>query len=132
MEAVLYNPEFARKIVKHCGRYRVSGPMTEVYHLIGGFKVHDLEKAKEIANAIIWIGNYFDKWKKGNFIRAMISVMNDKSFVWSIFKRRVENFSAKLTNQGSRDDFIIMIERLYNFKTSPDKRIRLKIYGKRS
>jgi len=98
----------------------------------GGFKVHDLEKAKEIANAIIWIGNYFDKWKKGNFIRAMISVMNDKSFVWSIFKRRVENFSAKLTNQGSRDDFIIMIERLYNFKTSPDKRIRLKIYGKRS
>ena len=62
----------------------------------------------------------------------MISVMNDKSFVWSIFKRRVENFSAKLTNQGSRDDFIIMIERLYNFKTSPDKRIRLKIYGKRS
>ena len=62
----------------------------------------------------------------------MIAVMNDKSFVWSIFKKRVENFSSKLTNQGSRDDFIIMIEKLYNFKTSPDRRIRLKIYGKRS
>ena len=70
--------------------------------------------------------------EKCNFIRAMIAVMNDKSFVWSIFKKRVENFSSKLTNQGSRDDFIIMIEKLYNHKTSPDRRIRLKIYGKRS
>ena len=98
----------------------------------GNFKVHDLEKGKEIAKSILWISHYFDKWKKCNFIRAMIAVMNDKSFVWSIFKKRVENFSSKLTNQGSRDDFIIMIEKLYNFKTSPDRRIRLKIYGKRS
>ena len=84
--------------------------------------MHDLEKGKEIANSIIWISNYFDKWKKCNFIRAMIAVMNDK-FLFGQYLRKSRKLSSKLTNQGSRDDFIIMIEKLYNHKTSPDRRI---------
>ena len=98
----------------------------------GHFVVHDLEKGKDIAKSILKVGEYFDKYKKGTFIRAMISVMNDPNFVWSIFENRLRNYSSKLTNQGSRNDFILCIERLYNHKTSPEKRIRLKIYNQRS
>ena len=59
----------------------------------------------------------------------MISAMNDNSFVWNIFENKLKNFSSKLTNQGSRNDFILNIEKLYNHKTTPERRIRLKIYG---
>tara|TARA_S200002703_G_scaffold2364_1_gene3733 strand:+ start:183 stop:935 length:753 start_codon:yes stop_codon:yes gene_type:complete len=95
----------------------------------GKFVVHDLEKGKTIAQSIIKIGEYFEHYRKKSFIHAMISVMNEPEFVWSIFEQRLKNYSAKLTNQGSRNDFILNIEKLYNYKTSPDRRIRLKIYG---
>ena len=55
--------------------------------------------------------------------------MNDPSFVWNIFENKLKNFSSKLTNQGSRNDFILNIEKVYNYKTTPERRIRLKIYG---
>ena len=42
--------------------------------------ISSIQKGKEIAKSILWISHYFDKWKKCNFIRAMIAVMNDKSF----------------------------------------------------
>jgi len=95
----------------------------------GKFVIHDLEKAKKTATCIDYIGEYFEHYRKVSFIRAMISVMNDPVFVWSIFENKLKNFSSKLTNQGSRNDFILNIEKLYNYKTSPEKRIRLKIYG---
>ena len=95
----------------------------------GKFVIHDLEKAKKTATCIEYIGEYFEHYRKVSFIRAMISVMNDPVFVWSIFENKLKNFSSKLTNQGSRNDFILNIEKLYNYKTSPEKRIRLKIYG---
>ena len=89
----------------------------------------NLEKAKKTATCIDYVGEYFEHYRKVSFIRAMISVMNDPVFVWSIFENKLKNFSSKLTNQGSRNDFILNIEKLYNYKTSPEKRIRLKIYG---
>ena len=95
----------------------------------GKFVIHDLEKAKKTATCIDYVGEYFEHYRKVSFIRAMISVMNDPVFVWSIFENKLKNFSSKLTNQGSRNDFILNIEKLYNYKTSPEKRIRLKIYG---
>ena len=59
----------------------------------------------------------------------MISALSDPSFVWSMFDNKLKNFSGLLRNQGSRNDFILNIEKLYNYKTSPDRRIRLKVYG---
>ncbi len=90
MEAVLYNPEFARKIVKHCGRYRVSGPMTEVYHLIGGFKVHDLHKhnvphtkfmgdsAPVISVYDPTVGNTVPHYHKGGQNKGKLKVMSEE------------------------------------------------------
>ena len=47
----------------------------------------------------------------------MIAVMKDKTFKWKTFYQRLQNNSSKLKNQGSRNDFIINIERLYNHGT---------------
>ena len=61
----------------------------------------------------------------------MISALKDSTFVWKVFESRLKNHSAKLRNQGSRNDFILNIERLYNHNTSAEKKIRLQVYGSR-
>jgi len=97
----------------------------------GDFKVTDLEWAKDTAGKIMQVGDYFEHWKKRNFIGAMISALKDSSFVWKIFEARLKSHSAKLKNQGSRNDFILNIERLYNHNTTAEKKIRLQVYGNR-
>ncbi len=95
----------------------------------GNFVIHDLERGKKIASCIERCGEYFEHYRKKSFIHAMISALSDPSFVWSMFDNKLKNFSGLLRNQGSRNDFILNIEKLYNYKTSPDRRIRLKVYG---
>ena len=98
---------------------------------LGKFKVTDLEWAKDTASKIYIVGEYFEHWKKRNFIGALISALKDSSFVWKIFEARLKSHSSKLKNQGSRNDFILNIERLYNHNTSAEKKIRLQVYGHR-
>tara|TARA_Y100001970_G_scaffold291218_1_gene427546 strand:- start:166 stop:957 length:792 start_codon:yes stop_codon:yes gene_type:complete len=97
----------------------------------GFFKVKDLEQAKLVAERLIYVSDYFEYYRKNSFIMAMIYVLFDPAFDWEIFKARLKNFSSKLKNQGSREDFILNIERLYNHHTSADKRIRLRTHQER-
>tara|TARA_R100001440_G_scaffold56898_1_gene76676 strand:+ start:457 stop:1218 length:762 start_codon:yes stop_codon:yes gene_type:complete len=97
----------------------------------GNFKVTDLEWAKDTADKIQQIGEYFPYYKKRSFVGAIISALKDSTFVWKVFLSRLESHSSKLKNQGSRNDFILNIERLYNHNTSAGKKIRLQVYGNR-
>ena len=94
----------------------------------GEFKISDLEWGKTQARRLAWIGEFFQYYKKRQFIAAMLSVFKDKTFKWDIFKKRLEGNSSKLKNQGSRNDFIINIERIYNHGTNPKNKIRLELY----
>ena len=94
----------------------------------GEFKIEDLEWGKTQARRIIWTGEYFQYYKKRQFICAMLSVFKNKTFKWEIFKKRLEGKSSKLRNQGSRNDFIVNIERVYNHGTNPKNKIRLELY----
>ena len=97
----------------------------------GNFKVTDLEWAKDTADKIQQIGEYFPYYKKRSFVGAIISALKDSTFIWKVFLARLESHSSKLKNQGSRNDFILNIERLYNHNTSAGKKIRLQVYGNR-
>ena len=94
----------------------------------GDFQIKDLEWGKTQARRILWIGEFFQYYKKRNFIDACLSVFQNKTFKWEIFKKRLENNSAKLKNQGSRNDFIVNIERIYNIGTADKNKIRLELY----
>lgn len=93
---------------------------------LGLFKVSNVENAKDIAQKIIYIGEYFEHYRKRSFIAAMMRALHDKDFIWTTFKQRLENFSGKLKNQGGVDDFTDNIERLYNHQTSIKNRIKLR------
>ena len=94
----------------------------------GEFKIEDLEWGKTQARRLAWIGEFFQYYKKRQFISAMLSVFKDKTFKWEIFKKRLQGNSSKLKNQGSRNDFIVNIERIYNHGTNPKNKIRLELY----
>jgi disulfide oxidoreductase YuzD len=94
----------------------------------GGFTSKNLEQAKIWARNITKVGEYFQYYKKRSFVLAMIVLMQHSKFSWRTFEKRLINYSAKLNNQGSRNDFIVNLERLYNHNTSADKRIRLELY----
>ena len=94
----------------------------------GDFQIKDLEWGKTQARRILWIGEFFQYYKKRNFIDACLSVFQNKTFKWEIFKKRLENNSAKLKNKGSRNYFIVNIERIYNIGTADKNKIRLELY----
>ena len=93
----------------------------------GKFKIKNLEQGKLIAKRINKIGEYFEHYKKRTFVTAMIFAIREKDFAWTRFEQKLENFSSILKNQGSRHDFLVNIEKLYNHKTSIDKRIRFNL-----
>ena len=94
----------------------------------GDFVIDDLEQGKTWARNINACGEYFQYYKKGTFIKAMLHAMKHKDFKWSIFYKRLCNNSSKLKNQGSRNDFIVNIERIYNHGTANKHKIRLDLY----
>jgi len=94
----------------------------------GDFVIDDLEQGKTWAKNINACGEYFQYYKKGTFIKAMLHAMKHKDFKWSIFFKRLCNNSSKLKNQGSRNDFIVNIERIYNHGTANKSKIRLDLY----
>ena len=94
----------------------------------GEFVIDDLEQGKTWAKNINACGEYFQYYKKATFIKAMLSAMKDKTFSFKIFLKRLSNNSSKLKNQGSRNDFIVNIERLYNHGTANKFKVRLDLY----
>tara|TARA_R100000005_G_C4949115_1_gene170401 strand:+ start:279 stop:1016 length:738 start_codon:yes stop_codon:yes gene_type:complete len=94
----------------------------------GEFVIDDLEQGKTWAKNINACGEYFQYYKKATFIKAMLSAMKDKTFNFKIFLKRLSNNSSKLKNQGSRNDFIVNIERLYNHGTANKFKVRLDLY----
>ena len=94
----------------------------------GDFVIDDLEQGKTWAKNINACGEYFQYYKKATFIKAMLHAMKHKDFKWSIFYKRLCNNSSKLKNQGSRNDFIVNIERIYNHGTANKSKIRLDLY----
>jgi hypothetical protein len=94
----------------------------------GDFVIDNLEQGKTWAKQINACGEYFQYYKKVTFVKAMLSAMKDKTFNFKIFIKRLSNNSSKLKNQGSRNDFIVNIERIYNHGTANKSKIRLDLY----
>ena len=94
----------------------------------GEFVIKNLEQGKKWAERINLVGDYFQYFKKRSFVNAMMAAMKDKTFKWKVFYQRLQNNSSKLKNQGSRNDFILNIERLYNHGTSAENKVRLNLY----
>ena len=76
--------------------------------------------------------NFLFLVRKRDFIRALIFAFNVKEFKWEIYYSRLKNYSLKMHNQADRNDFLIAIQELYNFKTTKKNRIQFDVQPNRS
>ena len=92
----------------------------------GNYVVKNEKKAREWASYILELKPYFEKYyTKAIFVRAFIKVVsNKKDFVFSEFLHKVKLRPNNLVACGTVDQYVEMIEDIYNFKRS--KKVNLR------
>ena len=89
----------------------------------GQFKVGDLDKAVDYANKITELGRYYDGFTRKSFVRAIIHLLENKNpslskYEHNVFVKRLARKSQMFTHQINRDDYLKMIEDVYNYGCS--------------
>lgn len=92
----------------------------------GLYVVKNERKGREWANYILELKPYFEKYyTKAIFVRAFIKIVsNKKEFVFDEFLHKVKLRPNNLVACGTVDQYVEMIEDIYNFKRS--KKVNLR------
>lgn len=90
----------------------------------GDFKVKNLEVAKKKAVILSQLAPYFTHWKDGGFLRAMNTALRKKGFDVQQFIHKVAVNSTMLVPCTSMDQYMQLIEEVYNFRSSKKVPIR--------
>lgn len=83
---------------------------------LGGFKVKDLMGAKAKAEMIRQVEPFFDKFKHRSFVQAILWLLNNRPncFKFDVFIKRLEAQPTALKPCTNRDQYIDLIEQIYN------------------
>jgi hypothetical protein len=85
----------------------------------GGFEVRSTSIADMWINNLISLKGYFPKYyNKSIFVRSVLRVMKKKDFVFSEFLHKVKLRPNNLVACGTVDQYVEMIENIYNYKRS--------------
>jgi hypothetical protein len=92
----------------------------------GDYVVKNERKAREWAGYILELKPYFEKYyTKAIFVRAFIKIVsNKKEFVFSEFLHKVKLRPNNLVACGTVDQYVEMIENIYNYKRSSKVNLR--------
>jgi hypothetical protein len=84
----------------------------------GQYVVKSEKKGREWADNILQLKPYFEKYyNKSIFVRAMIKIMsNKKDFVFEEFLHKVKLRPTKLVPCGTCEQYVELIEDIYNYK----------------
>lgn len=92
----------------------------------GEFKVKDMKIAYEWGHNIMSLKPYFDGYKLSLFVRSMITVLQHPEFKFDEFLHRVKTRRSMIYKCGTLDQYLEMIEKIYNFRRPADERIILR------
>lgn len=92
----------------------------------GEYVVKNEKKAREWSNFLLEIKPYFEKYyNKSIFVRALIKILsNKKEFKFDEFMHKVKLRPTKLVACGTVEQYIEMIEDIYNYKRSDKVNLR--------
>ena len=93
----------------------------------GIYKITKLKEATEIAEAILKVGKYYDGYKRRSFITAVQKAWRIKEYNHPHFLKRLKSQSTKMVDCTSWDQYLQLMEKIYNFKSKQDNRIRLYV-----
>jgi hypothetical protein len=92
----------------------------------GEYVVKNEKKAREWSNFLLEIKPHFEKYyNKSIFVRALIKILsNKKEFKFDEFMHKVKLRPTKLVACGTVEQYIEMIEDIYNYKRSDKVNLR--------
>ncbi len=92
----------------------------------GEYVVKNEKKAREWSSYLLEIKPYFEKYyNKSIFVRALIKILsNKKEFKFDEFMHKVKLRPTKLVACGTVEQYIEMIEDIYNYKRSDKVNLR--------
>lgn len=91
----------------------------------GQFKVADQTHADECAEQLLEIGKFYSGFRRERFVKAMLIALHHDSFDFKGFMNRLEYMSIRLVNCASTGDYLKLIEEIYNYNITKEKKIRL-------
>jgi len=93
----------------------------------GDWVAKNVKLGKQWADQIIQLKPYFEHYNRSIFVRAMIKIMSKKTeFSFDEFLHKVKLRPMMLRPCGTVDQYIEMIEVLYNFKRRNDEKLNLR------
>ena len=91
----------------------------------GTFKIKTLKKAETSAERITMMEKYYDGWKRRSFVQAMLICFENKRFNFIHFCKKLRYQSSKLVDCVSYNDYLKIIEEIYNYKIRTQNKLRL-------
>lgn len=92
----------------------------------GEFKIKDIVKATEVAAKITQVEPHYKGYKRRNFTYAIIRCLKKKEFNWERFMQKVAYQSRKMVDCSNVEQYLELIEEVYNYKTSTDNKLSLR------
>lgn len=82
----------------------------------GKFKVTHLDEATEEAEMIWQLKDLYDGFRRRSFVYAMLQLFDKENFEFSEFLQKVKNQPSVLTDCSTSDQYIALIEEIYNYR----------------
>lgn len=82
----------------------------------GTWKTGDVQLAYNWADNIKSLKKYYGGYKRTSFVSVMISLFRNENFDFDEFVRKLEYQSTALVDCANRDQYLSLIEDIYNFK----------------
>jgi hypothetical protein len=111
--------------------YTEMGPEAREKYKKGKFHINDKSKPYIIADIVFALKEVGKKWAhNSNFVKALHSLLYVKSFDPEIFKEKAEKYSFLIEKKRDIQEFMEMIEEVYNYKTPNKNKIPLVFLAK--
>ena len=91
----------------------------------GSFVISDINYARKCADKITAVRVFYDGYTRRSFIYAMLKCFRNPEYDHSLFLEKLSKQSAKMTDQAGVNDYMRLIEEIYNFRTYEQNRVRL-------
>ncbi len=83
----------------------------------GEFKVKNLTQANNIAEKIVEIGQFYPNFHRKYFLLAAMKMIRTQGYDQKHMIEKLKYLSAKLVDCVSTDDYLRLLETIYNYKT---------------
>ena len=97
----------------------------------GNLKINNLPWAKEFCTWLVKHKPVFSAWNKRGYVHACIILDKDRRFIRAKWLRQLFSHSMKMRHCTTIDDYLDLIEYVYNVGTRQADRIRFQREGRK-